>query len=135
MVTASTQPYREPERFLRDHLIGRTVRVRFAQKFLKHREPSLDGVRVSGVEACGSQARILFEDGRALMIDLQEVGAWRAFALGEEWDRPHVRARVVLETDTHELAAFSAPVVVFCADSDPVCRLHCYPEPGVATIG
>ncbi len=133
MAIAQQREIDSAERFLSEHLLEHNVRVVFSQQFLKHREPSLDLIRVTGVHACGSQAQISFEDDRVLIIDLLATGRWRAYPHGTDWDRPRVRARVIFHTDTHQIAAFSAPLVVLCGREDPACTIHCAPRPGATT--
>lgn len=92
-------------------LRGREVRVTFGTRDLKPFEPTFQGVKVQAVEAYGKQFRIRFDDGRIFLVHLMMWGSWRIYRKGTVWDKPQNRARLVLETDTHQAVAFSAPVV------------------------
>lgn len=98
-------------RQLRKVLKARKVRIEFGTRELKRAEASVRGLKVKDVEAHGKQFRIRLSDGRTVLVHLMMWGDWRIFRRGEPWGRPPERARVVFRTGTHEVVAFSAPVV------------------------
>ncbi len=98
-------------RRLRSVLQGKEVRVEFGIRKLKESEPTLQGLHIARVEAHGKQLRIHFSDTRILLVHLMMWGSWRIYRNGEAWDKPHQRARVILHTPTHQVVAFSAPIV------------------------
>lgn len=103
---------------LRRVLKEREVRVEFGIKRLKQLEPSLEGLRVQEVEAYGKQFRVHFPDARVLLVHLMMWGSWRIYRRGEAWDKPRERARLILLTTTHEVVAFSTPIVQLLSTSD-----------------
>ncbi len=96
---------------LRQVLQGKEVSVEFGIRKLKEHESSLDGRRITNVEAYGKQFRIHFSDLRILLIHLMMWGTWRIYRTGQAWDKPRQRARVILHTPSHDAVAFSAPIV------------------------
>ncbi len=96
---------------LRKVLKGKEVRVEFGIRKLKRFENSLEGLRVQDVQAHGKQFRIYFPDNRVLLVHLMMWGSWRTYGKGNAWDKPRERARLILRTRTHEVVAFSTPIV------------------------
>jgi len=96
---------------LRRVVKGKEVRVEFGIRKLKQFEPSLEGLRVQDVEAHGKQFRIHFPDNRVLLVHLMMWGSWRIYRNGEGWDKPPERARLIFRTPTHDVVAFSTPIV------------------------
>jgi len=92
-------------------LQGKAVWVEFGVRKLKVFGPSLGGLQVRNVEAYGKQLRIHFSDTRILLVHLMMWGSWRIYRTGEVWDKPRQRARVTLHTSSHDVVAFSAPIV------------------------
>jgi endonuclease-8 len=103
---------------LRRVLKGKEVRVEFGIKKLKQFELSLEGLRVHEVEAYGKQFRIHFPEDRVLLVHLMMWGSWRFYRNGEAWDKPRERARLVLRTLTHDVVAFSTPIVRLLTKSE-----------------
>jgi len=103
---------------LRRVLKGKEVRVEFGIKRLKQFELSLEGLRVHEVEAYGKQFRIHFPEDRVLLVHLMMWGSWRIYRNGEDWDKPRERARLVLRAPTHDVVAFSTPIVRFLTKSE-----------------
>jgi len=103
---------------LRKVLKGREVRVEFGIRKLRQFEPSLEGLRIQDVEAHGKQFRIHFPDNRLLLVHLMMWGSWRIYRNGQSWDKPRERARLILRTRTHEIVAFSTPIVRLLTKSE-----------------
>ncbi len=103
---------------LRRVLKGKEVRVEFGIRKLKQFEPSLEGLRVQDVEAHGKQFRIHFPDNRVLLVHLMMWGSWRIYRNGEGWDKPPERARLIFRTPTHDVVAFSTPIVRLLTKSE-----------------
>ena len=103
---------------LRKVLKGKEARVEFGIKGLKQFEPSLEGLRVQEVEAYGKQFRIHFPEDRVLLVHLMMWGSWRIYRNGEDWDKPRERARLILRTPTHDVVAFSTPIVRLLTKSE-----------------
>jgi endonuclease-8 len=98
-------------RQLRRVLEGKTLDITLTTRALKPYERSLEGLRVTEVEAHGKQIRIYLSDKRLILVHLMMWGSWRIYRKGAEWDKPRNRARLIVKTETHEVVAFSAPVV------------------------
>lgn len=96
---------------LRRVLEGQEISVYFGLRKLKPFESSLQGTRVTRVEARGKQIRIHLSDGQLILVHLMMWGSWRVYRKGAQWDKPVTRARLVVRTEEHEAVAFSAPVV------------------------
>jgi len=92
-------------------LQGKDVHIEFSSKKLRELEPSLNNLRVRGVEAHGKQFWIRLSDDRIILVHLMMWGTWRVYRKGEPWDKPVQRARLILRTTTHEAVVFSAPIV------------------------
>jgi endonuclease-8 len=45
-------------------------------------------------------------------------GSWRFYRNGEAWDKPPERARLILRTLTHDIVAFSTPIVRLLTKSE-----------------
>lgn len=103
---------------LRRALKGKEVRVEFGIRKLKQLEPSLEGLHIQEVEAHGKQFRIHFSDDRVLLVHLMMWGSWRIYRNGQAWDKPHQRSRLILHTPTHEVVAFSTPIVQLLLESE-----------------
>jgi endonuclease-8 len=103
---------------LRKVLKGKEVRVEFGIRKLKEFESSLKGLRIQEVEAYGKQFRIQFSNDRILLVHLMMWGSWRIYRNGQAWDKPRQRARLILYTPTHEVVAFSTPIVQLLAECD-----------------
>jgi endonuclease-8 len=103
---------------LRSVLKGKEVRVVFGIRKLKQLEPSLESLRIQDVEAHGKQLRIHFPDNRVLLVHLMMWGSWRIYRNGQTWDKPRQRARVIFRTETHEVVAFSTPIVQLLSQTD-----------------
>jgi endonuclease-8 len=74
---------------------------------------------VLGVEARGKNLLLRLDDGSALHSHLRMTGSWHVYARGERWRKSPRGARLVLETDTHVVVCFHAPVLALlgrCAD-------------------
>jgi endonuclease-8 len=99
-------------------LKGKEVRIEFGIKKLKQFEPSPEGLRVEDVEAYGKQFRIYLPDNQVLLVHLMMLGTWRIYQKGDAWDKPRERARLILRTRTHEVVAFSTPIVQLLAKPD-----------------
>ncbi|NIS62668.1 MAG: hypothetical protein GTO13_18775 [Proteobacteria bacterium] len=103
---------------LRRVLKGKQVRVEFGIRKLKQFEISLEGLHVQDVEAHGKQFRIHLSDDRVLLVHLMMWGSWRIYRNEDAWDKPRERARLILCTRTHEVVAFSTPIVQLLSKAD-----------------
>lgn len=96
---------------LRRVLEGQEISVEFGLRKLKPMESSLQGLRVTCVEAYGKQIRIHLSDKRLILVHLMMWGSWRVYRRGAQWDKPAKNARLAVKTAKYEAVAFSAPVV------------------------
>jgi endonuclease-8 len=72
---------------------------------------SLVGRAVRAVEARGKNVLMHLDDGRALRSHMRMTGSWHVYAHGERWWKAPRGARVVIETTTHVVVCFHAPVL------------------------
>jgi endonuclease-8 len=98
-------------RQIRRVLKGKAVNVKFGVPELKRHERSLRKVLVKDVEVHGKQFRIKLAGGRVILVHLMLFGAWRVYKRGEAWEKPRRMARLILRTASHDVIAFSAPLV------------------------
>jgi endonuclease-8 len=92
-------------------LRGKEVQVEFGIKKLREYEPTLKGLRIEKVEAHGKQFWFHLSDDRVILVHLMMWGSWRIYRVGETWDKPRERARVIFRTESNEVVGFSVPVV------------------------
>lgn len=98
-------------RRLRRFLMHKDVRVSFGIRALKTREKEFQKIRIDRIEAYGKQFRIYCSNGKIILIHLLMWGSWSFYRKNRPWDKPRDRARIVFHTITHDIVAFSAPVV------------------------
>lgn len=98
-------------RRLRRVLTHKDVRVSFGIRALKTREKEFEKIRINRIEAYGKQFRIHCSNGKIILIHLLMWGSWSFYRKNRPWDKPRDRARIVFHTITHDVVAFSAPVV------------------------
>ena len=114
---------------IRDALQGQDVDVEFGIKRLKGRGQELDGAMLDDVQAQGKVFRILFSDGRVIVVHLLMWGTWRVYDADEEWDKPESRARLILRGDGKVAVAFSAPVIRVFEDEEALSKSR-WGDPG-----
>lgn len=101
---------------LREALVGERAAITFGVKKLAEAHGVVEAA-ITSVEAIGKQLRIGMEDGRTILVHLMMWGSCGIYRRGERWERPPSRARLILRAATHEVVAFSAPIVeVLTAD-------------------